>query len=703
MLIAGALDFVVFLRKRNDFASGGVHGSRRRERPRGRRPRRAGAVQRGLRTGSTRAAPRPHAPIACIAGARGARLPAARARAVGLMLDRSRVRAASFLTAGRRQPAAASSVLIAVRCMGPTRPSPRRRRSVVQPAGTSTAARPALVVAAVLVLVLTVLIVTRLDRAGDRARRCSCCLWKRMFGGGRRRATRHRRGSRAWPPGRSPCATPSPGRSAWSRRSPRRRSTPRRRSGRRSTCFVDRLRVREPLPDALMKFADDLDDPSADLIVAALILNSRLRGPGLRDVLSALADSGRDELDVRRRVEGSRRSTRRSVQIVVGGHRPDVGALVLFNRSYVQPYASVERPDRPCGRPGDLRGSASSGSAACPASRPRRFLTGAEDARSLTRANAGDEPLMALSMLTGAVSGGRPPPGVDSSPAGPGHQRDACPPRHRSAGTPRDDVHCCRRLGRRTARCAARGIGQRLEVELAVRGWEFSRTRSDLEVLNQSMTTHLGTKVLLALAALVWFPMVLSIAAVREHRRPRHPHRSWPRSPPSCCPTFSCTGRQTPSRRDFRHVMGSFLDLVAMNLAGGRGLPEALMAASSIGDHWAMVRIRQALSNARIVGVTPWEGIAQLGRDLGVDELRDLASALALAGDEGAKIRASLLARSESMRRKELVDVEGLRGKIHRSMLMAQLLMCVAFLIFMAYPAIRPAGMRTHHAPSGKE
>ena len=53
-------------------------------------------------------------------------------------------------------------------------------------------------------------------------------------------------------------------------------------------------------------------------------------------------------------------------------------------------------------------------------------------------------------------------------------------------------------------------------------------------------------------------------------------------------------------RRDFRHVVGAFLDLVAMNLAGGRGLPEALMAASSFGDHWAMVRLRQALSNARI-------------------------------------------------------------------------------------------------------
>ncbi|RYE76830.1 MAG: type II secretion system protein, partial [Myxococcales bacterium] len=104
--------------------------------------------------------------------------------------------------------------------------------------------------------------------------------------------------------------------------------------------LVDRLRVREPLPDALMKFSDDLDDASADLVVAALILNARLRGPGLRDVLTALATSARDELDVRRRVEASRRSTRRSVQVVVGVILFVAGMLVLFNREYVEPYGT---------------------------------------------------------------------------------------------------------------------------------------------------------------------------------------------------------------------------------------------------------------------------------------------------------------------------------------------------------------------------
>ena len=88
------------------------------------------------------------------------------------------------------------------------------------------------------------------------------------------------------------------------------------------TRLVDRLHTRMPMPDALRRFADDLDDPGADLIIAALIINARLRGPGLRDLLGGLSTSVREELDMRRKINAERRSTRRSVQIVVlVGHR----------------------------------------------------------------------------------------------------------------------------------------------------------------------------------------------------------------------------------------------------------------------------------------------------------------------------------------------------------------------------------------------
>jgi Flp pilus assembly protein TadB len=102
--------------------------------------------------------------------------------------------------------------------------------------------------------------------------------------------------------------------------------------------LVDRLRIREPLGNALMALAGDLGDPSADVVCSALVLNSRLRGPGLRDVLSALAVSIREELDLRRRIEAGRRSVRRSVRIVLAIVLGVMGLLSVFNHSFVQPY-----------------------------------------------------------------------------------------------------------------------------------------------------------------------------------------------------------------------------------------------------------------------------------------------------------------------------------------------------------------------------
>ena len=104
--------------------------------------------------------------------------------------------------------------------------------------------------------------------------------------------------------------------------------------------LVDRLHTRVPMPDALRLFARDLDDPSADLIIAALIINSRLRGPGLRDLLGALSRSVREELDMRRKVSAERRSTRRSVQIVILVSVGMAIVLALVDHSFLAPYSS---------------------------------------------------------------------------------------------------------------------------------------------------------------------------------------------------------------------------------------------------------------------------------------------------------------------------------------------------------------------------
>jgi Flp pilus assembly protein TadB len=153
-------------------------------------------------------------------------------------------------------------------------------------------------------------------------------------------------------------------------------------------------------------------------------------------------------------------------------------------------------------------------------------------------------------------------------------------------------------------------------------------------------------------------------------------------------PTAQAASRATVRRNDFRHVVGSFLDLVALNLSGGRGIPEALNSAASVSDGWAMVRLRDCLQVARLQGITPWMALGQLGDETGVAELRDLSAALELVADDGAKVRESLAARAASLRRRELADAEGRAQARSQSMLVAQVLLAIGFLLFLIYPAI---------------
>ncbi len=232
-------------------------------------------------------------------------------------------------------------------------------------------------------------------------------------------------------------------------------------------------------------------------------------------------------------------------------------------------------------------------------------------------------------------------------------------------------------------------IGRSLAAFYEARGWHQRSVRADLALLDRSFEAFLATKFLLATAALVFIPVLagyftllgLGVAvpvwlgiffAVVFF----------------LLPDLQLRQEAAARRRDFRHAVSAFLDLVAMNLAGGRGVPEALMTAANVGNGWAMRRIRDALSNARITGMTPWQALGRLGEEVNVDELRDLSAALTLVADDGAKVRQSLAARAAGMRSRELSDMEGRAGEKSQSMLVAQLLLCAGFLIFLAYPAV---------------
>jgi tight adherence protein C len=234
-------------------------------------------------------------------------------------------------------------------------------------------------------------------------------------------------------------------------------------------------------------------------------------------------------------------------------------------------------------------------------------------------------------------------------------------------------------------------LGHGLAAFCAEQGWEFPSLRANLALVGKSFENYLATKVLLGLFGFVLGPIVLiGLRVAGLHISVIIP--LWVGlalgAAFSLLPDVELRQSAAERRRDFRHAIGVFLDLVSMNLAGGRGVPEALMAASEIGSSWALGRIRDALANARITGQTPWQALGALGEEVRVDELRDLAAALSLVAEDGAKVRESLTARAVSLRRRELADLEGQAGEKSQSMLVAQMLLCAGFLVFLTFPVI---------------
>jgi Flp pilus assembly protein TadB len=101
-----------------------------------------------------------------------------------------------------------------------------------------------------------------------------------------------------------------------------------------------RIAARTPTETALRRFADDLDDPTADLVVAALILASRRRGPGIASALTAIADSVGEEVAARRRIEADRAKPRTTARAVTAITLMIIAAGLL-NRGYTGPYGTV--------------------------------------------------------------------------------------------------------------------------------------------------------------------------------------------------------------------------------------------------------------------------------------------------------------------------------------------------------------------------
>ncbi len=109
---------------------------------------------------------------------------------------------------------------------------------------------------------------------------------------------------------------------------------------RSQVAMLDAARRSMPLTDALAEFGEQVDHPSADLLVAALVIAARGEGTDFALVLSRLAGITRDEVRMRLRIEASRARLRTSARVIVSILGMVVVLLPVLSRDYLAPYGS---------------------------------------------------------------------------------------------------------------------------------------------------------------------------------------------------------------------------------------------------------------------------------------------------------------------------------------------------------------------------
>lgn len=155
-----------------------------------------------------------------------------------------------------------------------------------------------------------------------------------------------------------------------------------------------------------------------------------------------------------------------------------------------------------------------------------------------------------------------------------------------------------------------------------------------------------------------------------------------------CCPDWLLGDQARRLRADFTYALAAWLDVTVIGLAGGAGIEQAISQAAAAGHGQAHTRLRHAIDTAQATRVPLWQPLTDLAAHLNIPALAELAAALRLAGDEGARIRASLTARATTLRLRQLTAAEADANAATERMSLPVVLLLLAFLLLIGYPAV---------------
>lgn len=139
---------------------------------------------------------------------------------------------------------------------------------------------------------------------------------------------------------------------------------------------------------------------------------------------------------------------------------------------------------------------------------------------------------------------------------------------------------------------------------------------------------------------------------------------------------------------DLRHQLSAYLNVLTMLLAAEHANEGALKHAAEAGDGRLFVELRRRITEAATAGRSAVTALHQLGTDLGLVELQEIANSASLATSQGAPVSRSLAAKTETLRAALQADAET-DARLRTSRITFPLIaMGLVFMAIGMYPAL---------------
>lgn len=153
-------------------------------------------------------------------------------------------------------------------------------------------------------------------------------------------------------------------------------------------------------------------------------------------------------------------------------------------------------------------------------------------------------------------------------------------------------------------------------------------------------------------------------------------------------PDYRLRRAATVARAGWSHALTVYVDVIAICLAGGAGVEDAMLDAASIGSGPELHQIAVTLGEATTRRLKLWDALEDLASRFDLPVLRELASTAALAGDSGSRVRDTLVAKAKGLRVRQLAETETAAAKATETMGIAPAFMALAVVALIGYPAI---------------